>query len=117
MKRILLSSLVATTVLAAPVMAARLTGVADCTASSRTIIVGLNNDTSTISSFIVSQGGVPYSLSAAQYTKTASSSGEPNTIVMTTAAVTAMSNDGVTFGDSSKVKIVTGNNTFAFDCE
>lgn len=117
MKKVLLSSLVATTLCAAPVMAARFTGIADCTASSRTFVVGLNNDSSTISSLVISQDGVPYSLSAAQYTKTASSSGEPNTFVMTQSAVTAMASDGVTFGDNSKIKIVTGSNTFAFECE
>lgn len=116
MKKILLSSLVASTLFAMPALAARFSGEAECTASSRTIVAGLNADNTSISSFIVSQDGVPYSLSTSEYTKTVDSSGEPNTFTMTAAAISAMSSGGVTFGDSSKVKIVTSNNTFVFDC-
>lgn len=103
---------------AVPATAAQLKGTADCSASARTIIGGLNNDSSTVSSFVVSANGVPYSVSSSQYSKVADATyGEPHTITFTASAVSDMSANGVTFGDSSKVKIVTSNFTHLFDCE
>ena len=102
----------------APAVAAQLRGPAECTASSRTIVAGLNNDTSTVSSIIISNNGVPYNLSSSQYSKTADEDdGEPHTITLTQSAVSDMSAKGVSFGDSSQVKIVTSNFTHLLDCK